>query len=217
MHLLDFPFSALAGGYLPTSQITNQITRLNSDFAGSGYSFKLVSTTRTLNADWFNKAGPGSAQQTAMKRSLRVGGAAALNLYSVGFVSGSGVGLLGYATFPWSYSGNPRDDGIVFLYSSVPGGTTANYNLGRTLTHEIGRKYHSSSISSSFPIGHKSVLTRIVLVTRLDWVGLYHTFQGGCSGSGDYVSDTPAEASPATGCPSCRNTCTSAGSDPIHN
>lgn len=113
---------------------------LNADYADSGYSFTLAQTTRTLNADWFNNAGPGNDQQTAMKSALRVGGAATLNLYSVGFVSGSGQGLLGYATFPSSYAGAPKDDGVVFLYSSVPGGTTANYNLGRTVTHEVGRK-----------------------------------------------------------------------------
>jgi hypothetical protein len=47
------------------------------------------------------------------------------------FNSGAGAGLLGYATFPWSYSSAPSDDGVVILYSSVPGGTATPYNLGQ--------------------------------------------------------------------------------------
>ncbi|KAI0269268.1 Metalloprotease [Gloeopeniophorella convolvens] len=180
--------STAKGGSLSDDLIAAQIDALNDGYSGSGLSFTLANTTRTVNADWFNNVGPDASQQTTMKRTLRQGGAAALNLYSVGFVSGSGEGLLGYSTFPQDYSGNPTDDGVVFLFSSVPNGGTANYEQGKTVTHEVGH-----------------------------WVGLYHTFQGGCSGSGDQVSDTPAEASAASGCPTGRDTCSSAGVDPIHN
>jgi hypothetical protein len=181
----------IANGDIPQSQIDDQINVLNQDFAGK-FTFTLAAVNRTINSDWFNNAGPRSSQQTAMKKALRKGTKSALNVYSVGFTSGTGVGLLGYATFPSSYSWSPTDDGIVMLYSSVPGGSTATYNLGRTLTHEAGH-----------------------------WFGLYHTFQGGCGfwgWGGDMVSDTPAEASAASGCPIGRDTCSGKiGLDPIQN
>jgi hypothetical protein len=180
--------STTAGGNVPDSQIASQISVLNQDYAGSGLTFTLAGTTRTVNSNWFNTVGPDSSLQTTMKSQLRQGGVNALNVYTVGFVSGSGAGLLGYSTFPSDYSSNPTDDGVVMLFSSVPGGTTTSYNLGRTLTHEAGH-----------------------------WVGLYHTFQGGCASPGDSVSDTPAEASPASGCPTNRDTCSASGLDPIHN
>jgi len=47
------------------------------------------------------------------------------------FKSGAGEGLLGYATFPSDYDSNPEDDGVVILFSSVPGGATEGFNLGQ--------------------------------------------------------------------------------------
>ncbi|KAJ7143301.1 metalloprotease [Mycena crocata] len=177
------------GGNIRDSQIQEQINELNRNYNGS-LVWTLAGKDRTINADWFNNAGPQTSQQTAMKNAKRKGGASDLNVYSVGFTSGSGKGLLGYATFPYLYASNPKDDGVVILFSTLPGGSTTHYNFGRTLTHEVGH-----------------------------WLGLYHTFQGGCSSSdGDYVSDTPAEASGASGCPTNRDTCSSTpGVDPIHN
>ncbi|KAJ3211176.1 hypothetical protein HDU67_004735 [Dinochytrium kinnereticum] len=174
-------------GALTDAAIASQMAVLNADYGGN-YNFVLAGTDRTANTNWFNQAAPSTSYQTAMKTALRKGTAKDLNIYSVGFTSGSGAGLLGYATFPSSYSSNPKDDGVVVLYSSLPGGSTTNYNQGRTLTHEVGH-----------------------------WFGLYHTFQGGCTGSGDYVSDTPPEASPASGCPTTRDTCSGGGLDPVRN
>jgi len=175
-------------GNVSEQQLCDQVSVMNKAYAKARITFKLARTTHTVNSDWFNNAAPNTAQQTTMKQTLRQGGVGDLNVYTVGFTSGSGAGLLGYSTFPSQFASNPQDDGIVLLFSSLPGGSAAPYNLGQTLTHEAGH-----------------------------WFGLFHTFQGGCEDPGDSVSDTPPEASPAFGCPTGRDTCSGGGVDPIHN
>jgi hypothetical protein len=56
------------------------------------------------------------------------------NKYLNLWVCNLGSGLLGYAQFP---GGAAATDGVVVLYSSLPGGA-APYGMGRTATHEVG-------------------------------------------------------------------------------
>jgi hypothetical protein len=170
------------GGSATTQQVNAQISVLNAAYAGTSFSFTLASIDDTNNNAWYTTT--GGASERDMKTTLRQGGSNALNLY----FNNMGQGLLGWATFPSDYSRSPSMDGVVVLFSSVPGGSAAPYNEGDTATHEVGH-----------------------------WLGLFHTFQGGCSKKNDGVSDTPAEQSPAFGCPTGRNTCSAAGLDPIEN
>ncbi len=177
--------SGIANGDISTTMITDQINVLNNAFGSWGWTFNLVATDRTTNSTWYN--GCYGSSETPMKNALHLGTADDLNIYTC---NPSG-GILGYATFPSSYQSAPLRDGVVLLYSSLPGGSAAPYNLGDTGTHEVGH-----------------------------WMGLYHTFQGGCNGNGDYVSDTAAERSAAYGCPTGRNSCSGnryPGNDPITN
>ena len=176
-------------GDVDSRRLREQIDVLNASYSGATggaatpFRFELGAVDRTVNDRWFS-AGIGSRAEKEMKAALHVGGAADLNFYTT-----DGGGYLGWATFPFSYAGDPTYDGIVCFYDTLPGGASLRYGEGDTATHEVGH-----------------------------WLGLYHTFQDACSPHNDFVEDTAAERSATFGCPIGQDTCKSApGVDPIFN
>lgn len=175
-------------GQLSESQIQGQLDVLNQSYATMGVSFFMQGIDRTDNYNWYYNSFDAQRRQTAYGTAMKKAlRKGGKSSLNVYLVDLTVSGLLGIAVFPWRGADN-SDDSVVILNQSIPGGTAAPFNLGITLVHEVGH-----------------------------WLGLYHTFQGGCEGTGDTIDDTPAEASAAFGCPIGRDTCSSAGVDPIHN
>ena len=110
---------------------------------------------------------------------------------TLNFYTTDGGGLLGWATFPWELEGDPVTDGVVMVYTSLPNVGRPPYNEGQTATHEIGH-----------------------------WLGLYHTFQGGCAATGDHVGDTVPHDGPNYGTPQVglqHNACDPNALAPVQN
>jgi hypothetical protein len=192
------------------AQIMNQIKILNEDFrrkAGTpGFSSDPVSTDTKIE---FRLAqyDPNGAKHDGIVRIKSTqtdnagntakalsywNSAKYLNIWVVKTINSSSVPsggtILGYAQFPWQRNSQPATDGVMIRSDQIGVvGTGQISQGGRTLTHEIGH-----------------------------WLGLYHTFQDGCSGTtssncasaGDQVCDTPPVADASTGCNVGQNSCT---------
>jgi hypothetical protein len=129
-----------------------------------------------VSTSWGGSA-PTSNTNTILKPTTIWDASQYMNMWSVNFADGS---LLGFAQFP---GGTANTDGVVSNYTYFGSNDAAGvsipgaFNLGRTMTHEVGH-----------------------------YLGLFHTFQGGCTG-GDQCDDTPAVDSPNFGCPTTHISC----------
>jgi hypothetical protein len=180
--------TGIENGDVPESQLDDQINVLNQSYAGHGFQFQKGAVDRVTDAGCFGMT-PGSSDEKRCKRMETSDSANDPHNVLNLYTANPDGGILGWSTFPWELARNPDMDGSVILYSSFPGGDAQPYDLGMTSVHEIGH-----------------------------WLGLYHTFQGGCTKTNDQVSDTPEEQSASFGCPTGQDSCPrAAGLDPIHN
>ncbi|OAQ88042.1 metalloprotease 1 protein [Purpureocillium lilacinum] len=181
IHVVSIDQTA-TGGYLSRETIDKQMQVLNDNFAPSGIAFTLKDVDWTVNTNWAR-----DRDSLNMKKKLRKGTYASLNLYYQTEVSGN-LGVCYYPTTAQPGTTAFYQDGCTILFTSVPGGSATGYNEGKTTTHEVGH-----------------------------WFGLIHTFEGGCNAGDevdDTPAQASATSGCPTGRDSCPN---QAGLDPIHN
>ncbi|KAF9544898.1 hypothetical protein CPC08DRAFT_649515 [Agrocybe pediades] len=134
---------------------------------------------RIKSKDWFENVYPRSPQEQAMKLLYNVGDASTSNVYT--------LMCLHLITTTSTYYRTPKSDGVMIRHSIMMNGPRTNYNIGRTLVHQVGH-----------------------------WLGLFHTFKEGCDdGVRDNVADTPPQAYGSDGCPKGSDSCPGDGPDLI--
>ena len=186
---------------LSASQIQAQIDQLNIDFRNLAGSTHAAAADAEINfipavidpsGNTLAEPGidrvygyPGTISTTALDNTIKPATIWDRSLYANIWTANLGGGLLGYAQFPSNSTlpglptsgGSAQTDGVVVLAGSVGSvanpGTAAPYNLGRTLTHEVGH-----------------------------WIGLRHIWgdTSACTND-DYCADTPDSTTSNGGCP----------------
>ncbi|UKZ74222.1 hypothetical protein TrVFT333_001882 [Trichoderma virens FT-333] len=130
-------------GYLSDETVQGQLQVLNSDYEPAGISFSVIAIDRTINATWAS----GNDLET-MWYYLHNGTYNELNIWFIPKLDYYGICTHPVAGEVLQYV--YYEDGCTIRSDTVPGGNARDFNLGKTLTHEVGH-----------------------------WFGLLHTFEGG--------------------------------------
>jgi hypothetical protein len=152
-HILQYkadPDSTIIEGFITRNRVTQQIQVINRAFRGLfKFRVQLVQWYTTDSKVLF-QAAQDSPTESRIKGLMR---AQALNISSFASsrVANSNARtslhvytwapqnqILGWATFPQNFQSSPDNDGVVILHDAITGGNKLNFNIGHTLTHEVG-------------------------------------------------------------------------------
>jgi Pregnancy-associated plasma protein-A len=223
-----------AGAGATNAQVNDQMSWLNGAFDPDFVQFKLVKLQEVINDNFFGTISyddVGKAIETQMKMAHKIGGMETLSIYSVDTSLGGVSGIGGWAYYPAANAGVL--DGVVILYSSLPGGGHRYWTQGDVSFEALHVASCTQWIVSILMLLymaalHSGLLNKALVHEVGHWLGLPHTFNGynretaptgGCTPPGDGIDDTPAEASPpgACGFNPPRDTCPGPGTDPVDN
>ena len=168
--------SPTSPNYVTDTMIQQQFNYLAVAYTNASIGYRFLGVDRTANDTW-----AANGDDLAMKRALRKGTYASLNIYFQSELQSApgtpgvpaGSVLLGYCSLPSGgiTTSTPPSvyalDGCNVLSQTMPGGNMYGYNLGGSAVHESGH-----------------------------WNGLLHTFQDNSCDMydyGDYVADTPQQ------------------------
>ncbi|MDF1808724.1 MAG: zinc metalloprotease [Phycisphaerales bacterium] len=187
-------------GAMPDSRVHSQIEILNEDFqalAGSNGAPGNDAQIEFYLATEDENGNPTTGITRSTNNTWYNDGGAYYNTLAwdtnryLNIYTNNGGGALGYVPdLPQGGIAGSNSDRVVILQTTFGRNAPFSpFNLGRTVTHEVGH-----------------------------YLGLFHTFNGGCTNSytgGDRIVDTNGESSPTFGCPGSRSSC--GGPAPFHN
>ena len=168
-------------GLISTEVIEQQTAVLNNAYNDFGYTFTTSNIDSAVNAGWYYATDSHkfeTGQWSNTDQYLAMAQAMTIDVtHSINYFWTGARLTSGLGVHPWSFPEDDSRHGLFCGNYTIPGGEPG-LNLGITGVHEVGH-----------------------------YLGLYHTFENGCSSPGDEVEDTPYQSEANYSCPTLNYSC----------
>ena len=175
------PEGDYVNGLISTAVIEQQTEVLNNAYNDFGYTFVTSNIDSAVNAGWYYATDSHkfeTGQWNNTDQYLAMAQAMTIDVpHSINYFWTGARLTSGLGVHPWSFPEDDSRHGLFCGNYTIPGGEPG-LNLGITGVHEVGH-----------------------------YLGLYHTFENGCSSPGDEVEDTPYQSEPNYSCPTLNYSC----------